>query len=121
MSKRPILKNLFLFSAKKIVTSDKEVNLRFSKQIFREESTPDNFINLWTYNYYVNHKPCIACDTYSRYCEEVLKEVWCNDWGNFDFVIEKIKNCDKNFININSCSEKNKWKILDDLIKKNKK
>ena len=74
-----------------MATSNKEVSLRFSKQSFREESAPDNFINLWTYNYYVNHKPCIACDKYSRYCEEVLKELWCDDRGYFDFVIEKLK------------------------------
>ena len=104
-------------------TSDqsKEVNLKFSKESFREHSAPDNFINLWTYNYFVNHKPCISCDIYSRYCEEVLKEVWYNNWGKFDFVIEKIKNCDSNFININNYSELKKWKILDSLINKNKK
>ena len=97
----------------------KEVNLKFSKESFREQSAPDNFINLWKYNYFVNHKPCIACDTYSRYCEEVLKEVRCDDWGKFDFVIEKIKKCDSDFININNYSESNKWKILDDLKIKN--
>ena len=106
-----------------MTTSDqsKEVNLKFSKESFRQHSASDNFINLWTYNYFVNHKPCITCETYSRYCEEVLKEVWCDEWGKFDFVIEKIKNCDSNFININKYSDSNKWKILDDLINKNKK
>ena len=106
-----------------MTTSDqsKEVNLKFSKESFRQHSASNNFINLWTYNYFVDHKPCTTCETYSRYCEEVLKEVWCDEWGKFDFVIEKIKNCDSNFININKYSDSNKWKILDDLINKNKK
>ena len=51
----------------------------------------------------------------------VLKEVWCNDWGDFDFVVGKIKSCDKTFINMNNYSEANKWAILDELIKLNKK
>ena len=55
---------------------------------------------------------------YSKYCEEVLKKVWCNDWGDFDFVMEKIKNSDKGFINLNNYSNGNKWGILDELIKK---
>ena len=99
----------------------KESDLKFNKQTFRELSAPNNFINLWNYNYFEKHKPCFTCDMYSKYCEEVLKEVWCNDWGDFDFVMEKIKNCDKGFINLNNYSKGNKWGILDELIKRNKK
>ena len=96
----------------------KESNLKFNKQTFRELSAPYNFINLWIYTYFEKHKPCFTCDTYSKYREEVLKEVWCNDWGDFDFVVKKIKNCDKSFINLHNYSEGNKWGILDKLIKK---
>ena len=99
----------------------KESDLKFNKQTFRELSAPNSFINLWNYNYFEKHKPCFTCDMYSKYCEEVLKEVWCNDWGDFDFVMEKIKNCDKGFINLNNYSKGNKWGILDELIKRNKK
>ena len=96
----------------------KESDLKFNKQTFRELSAPNNFINLWNYNYFEKHKPCFTCDMYSKYCEEVLKEVWCNDWGDFDFAMEKIKNCDKGFINLNNYSKGNKWEILDELIRK---
>ena len=96
-------------------------NLRFNKQTFKELSVPDNFLNLWIYNYFVKHKPCVTCDTYSKYCEEVLKEQWCNDWGDYDFVIGKIKSCDKTFIDFGLFSESNKWLVLDKLIEKNKK
>ena len=80
-----------------------------------ELDAPDLFINLWSYNYYKKNKPSFACDTYSRYCEEILKEIWREEWGNFDSV-EKIKNCDQDFININNYSTATKWGILDELI-----
>ena len=98
----------------------KKYDLKFTKQDFRELSAPDNVLNVWIYNYFVKHKPCFTCDTYSKYCEEVLKEERRDDWGDFDFVIRKIKNCDKSFIDLNRYSEITKWGILDQLIKKNK-
>ena len=72
-------------------------NLRFSEEDFRELDASDLFINLWTHNYYKKHKPCLACDTYSRFCKKILKERWCDDWGNFDLVVEKIKKNRSNF------------------------
>ena len=42
-------------------------------------------------------------------------------WGDFDIVIGKIKNSDTSFIDLNNySSERRKWGILDELIKKNK-
>ena len=99
----------------------KESELKFSKRDFRDLSVPDNLLNLWIYNYFGKHKPCFSCKTYSKYCEEVLKEEWRDGWGDFDFVIGKIKNCDISFINLNNySSEMTKWEILDELIKKDK-
>ena len=98
----------------------RESDLKFTKQNFRESSVPDNILNIWIYNYFDKHKPCFTCDVYPKYCEEVLKEEWRDDWGDFDFVIGKIKNCDKSFIDLNRYSEITKWGILDELIKKNK-
>ena len=99
----------------------KESDLKFNKQDFRELSATDNILNVWIYNYFVKHKPRSTCDVYSEYCEEVLKQEWCDDWGDFDFVIGKIKNCDKSFIDLNRYSEITKWGILDELIKRIKK
>ena len=98
----------------------KKSDLKFTKQDFRELSVPDNILNVWIYNYFDKHKPCFTCDTYSKYCEEVLKEEQLDDWGDFDFVIGKIKNYDKNFVDLNRYSEITKWEILDELFKKNK-
>ena len=94
-------------------------NLRFSEESFRELNAPDLFINLWIYNYFKEHKPCISCNTYFRFCEKILKERWCDHWGNFELVVEKIKNTDKTFININKYSSLTKWGIIDGLINKN--
>ena len=99
----------------------KEANLKFTKENFRELDALDLLINLWTYNHFEKHKPCLACDTYSRYCKEVLKEIWCEDRGNFDFVVERLKKFDETFININNYSECTKSGILDKLIEINKK
>ena len=96
-------------------------NLKFSEEDFRELDASDLFINLWTFNYYKKLEPCITCDTYSRFCKKILKERWCDDWGNFDLVVEKIKKTDQTFININYYSESNKWFIIDNLIELNKK
>ena len=95
-------------------------NLRFNKQSFKELSVPDNFLNLWIYNYFVKHKPCVTYDTYSKYCEEVLKEQWYNYWGHYDFVFGKIESFDKTFIDLGLFLESNKWLILDKSIEKNK-
>ena len=67
---------------------------KFCKQDFRALSVLDNLLNLGIYNYFGKHKPCFSCETYSKYCEEVLKEECRDGWGDFDFVIGKIKNCD---------------------------
>ena len=99
----------------------KEANLNFTKENFMELDALDLLIILWTYNHFEKQKPCLACDTYSRYCEEVLKEIWCEDWGNFDLVVERLKKFDETFININNYSECTKWGTLDKLIEINKK
>ena len=72
----------------------KEVNLKFAYQDFKGLEASDLFINLWTYNYLTGHLPC------SNYFLNVLKEIWCPAWGDFKTVTDKIKKCDKEFINI---------------------
>ena len=124
--KRLILRNLFVSTdifilarrTKKKMALSKETVLKFNKQTFRELSAPNNVLNLWIYNYFEKHKPCFTCETYSRYCKEVLREVWCADWEDIDFVLGKIKNCNKSFSNLTNYSDSNKWGILDELIKK---
>ena len=49
-----------------------------------------------------------------------MKEKWCSEWGDFNYVIEKIKKCDKNFIDISNFSNNTRHEIINILINKNK-
>ena len=91
--------------------------LRFNSKDFEELDSPNLFINLWTYNSFDKHKPCVVCDTYSDYCEEILRWRWQKEWGDCDFVIDEIKKCDENFLNISNFSNKTRWEIITELVK----
>ena len=68
-----------------------EKALKFTKNHFQQQNTPDLIINIWTYNYYKPYcKTCQACKIYSKWCEEVLEERWKEEWGDKNIVIEKI-------------------------------
>ena len=97
-------------------------NLKFSSKDFQELDSPNLFTNLWIYNYFNKHKPCVTCDTYSDYCEEILRSRWEPLLAHCDFVIDKIKKCDENFFkfsNISNFSNKNRWEIIKQFVKKN--
>ena len=96
------------------------MRVTFSKDDFKLVDTPELLINLWNYNYFPNHKHCHVCRIYSGYCKEILKERWDSIWGDYNEVIEKIENTDKNFINMGNYSSKTKWAILYRLIQLNK-
>ena len=98
----------------------KEMKLKFSIEDVREQDVPENIINLWTYNYATQYHPCYACETYGGFCEKILQERWCSEWGHFNYVIEKIKKCDKNFIDISNFSNNTRHEIINILINKNK-
>ena len=95
--------------------------VKFTIEDFRQLNVADNLINLWSYNYLKIHpKSCFICKTYSNFCEMVLKEQWNPDWGNLKFVIKKIKDNDKTFIDISKFSSATRWEIIDILKKKKK-
>ena len=48
-------------------TLSKKIPLKFTKNDFRQEDTPDLLINIWTYNYYKPH--CENCNACKIYCE----------------------------------------------------
>ena len=97
----------------------KEKKLAFGENHFELQDTPDTLINLWAYNYYPNHKHCHVCRIYSGFCKEIIKKRWDSIWGDYDEVIGKIENTDKNFINMGNNSSMTKWAILDRLIQLN--
>ena len=95
--------------------------IKFTIEDFTMLDVPDNLLNLWSYNNLNKHsKSYDICKIYSDFCEKVLQDQWNVDWGDFKFVMEKIKNSDKTFIDISKFSSMNRWEIIDILIKKNK-
>ena len=48
--------------------------LKYTKRDFLEEDFAD-MLNLWSFNFLKeHHKECIACQTYSQWVVEILKE-----------------------------------------------
>ena len=93
--------------------------IKYLMEQFEINDVPDNLINIWSYND-VNHgKNCRKCCIRSDICEKTLKRQWNSDWGEFDFVILKIKENDKTFIDISGFSSMTKWEIIDILVQKN--
>ena len=96
------------------------MRVTFSKDDFKLVDTPELLINLWNYNYFLNHKHCHICKIYSGYCKEILKGRWDSIWGDYNEVIEKIESTNKTVINMGNYSSKTKWAILYRLIQLNK-
>ena len=70
----------------------KEIPLKFTKNDFRQENTPDLLIDFWTYNYYKPHSEnCNACKIFCEWCVEILEERWKEEWGDMKNAIEKLK------------------------------
>ena len=97
---------------------DSKEELKFNLDAFRELHAPDLIINIWTYNKNFVHKSkCAICKTYCDYSTQALREKWKAEWGDFEFVTNKFKKCDKNFINIERYSSANMHLIIDFLKK----
>lgn len=85
------------------------IPLKFTKNDFSLENTPDLLINVWTYNYYKPQcQTCNACKIYCNWCVEILEERWKEEWGDFNNVIEKLQKNDAEFINSNNYSSSRK-------------
>ena len=94
-------------------------NLKSAYEDFELIDTPDLIINWWTYNFFVDHLPCVACSTYSSYCEKELRKRWMKEWGPCDRAIERIIKCDSDFLNVSLYSALNKSTLIKDLIDRN--
>ena len=61
---------------------------------------------------------CATLTALHDYCEEILRSRWQKEWGDCDFVIDKIKKCDKILLNISNFSNKTRWEIIKELVRK---
>ena len=81
--------------------------------------TGDLLINIWSYSYNLKNvckKNCQFCNIYRKYCCDILKRRWNPEWGNYDYVMDKIfENDDENFINLAEYSSAQKHLITYDL------
>ena len=81
---------------------------------FRQLDAPDLIINIWSYSNYIkeNLTNCHVCKSYvslyTNLSKEALSEKWEKSWGDFHFVVKKLEELDKNFIDISSYSNANK-------------
>ena len=115
----------FLFLAnKKITFWIKKNNGKFKKRLkpdtFRELGASDLIANIWRYNNEPVHQPaCLACKTYCEYCIQALREMWEEEWGDFEFAVGKFKTCDKSLLGTGQFQSENMHLIIDFLKKHN--
>ena len=93
---------------------------KFNYNDFKILDTGDLFINIWSYSYNLKNvckKNCKFCNSYRRYCCDILKKRWNSKWGDYDYIMDKIfRNDDENFINLGEYSSERKHLITYHLI-----
>lgn len=81
---------------------------------FEEMESADLMINIWSCNGNKEHlKYCDVCEKYERLSIEVLKKRWEEQWGNFEYVISKLKENDKEFVDLSKYSSETMHEIID--------
>ena len=68
-------------------------DLKFSLNSFRQLDLPNLLINVWDY---VDKPNCPICKQYQKWCISAAKEKWQDSSIEFDFVINFLKNKNKN-------------------------
>ena len=74
--------------------------LKFKLENFEELDIPDLMINIWCHSEI--NKSCPILKQYKDWCITALKKKWIKEYIDFDFVVEKLSQRDKNFIRISS-------------------
>ena len=92
--------------------------LKYDLNDFRVLDTPNLIINVWTYSDNLKrNKLCEICKKYLEFNLHILEERWREEWGDYDFVMSKIRNNDKSFIDCSTYSSANRYLIVK-LLKK---
>ena len=83
---------------------------------------PDLIINIWTYNENKKHLHiCEICQAYSNLSIKALRDKWEEDWGDFQYLVQKLIECNRYYIDIGKYSNETKHQIIDFIKKYNKK
>ena len=92
---------------------------KFQYEDFKILDTGNLFINIWSYSYNLKNickENCQFCNIYRKYCSDILKKRWNNQWGNYYHVMKKIfENDTDNFIDLAQYSSAEKHFIMEDL------
>ena len=76
--------------------------MKFSKRVFLNLDLPDLLLNIWCYADYLNDQ---IINQYCKWCVEAAEEQWQPDFLDFQYVIQNLKNKNKNFYNfVRICS-----------------
>ena len=89
---------------------------------FQQLDAPDLITNIWTYSQSKKQLHiCDICQTYTELSIQALREKWEEDWGDFQYFVKKLIECDKLYIDVGKYSNKTKHEIIDFIKKYNKK
>ena len=67
---------------------------------------------IWNFNTYDDKHECVDCLSFEEWCIDFAKTKWKADFVDFDFVIRKIKETDRSFIDFDRISVFESEKIL---------
>ena len=81
---------------------------------FKQLEVPDLIINIWRSNTNKQHlEECGICNLRSKYSIMTLRSKWADEWGDFEYFVKKLKENDKQFINVPNYSNQNKHEMLN--------
>ena len=89
---------------------------------FKELEIPDLIFNIWSYNTNKEHlTECGICNLGNKYAIMALRGKWEDELGDFEYILSKWKQNDKQYMNVGRYSEANKYEMIDFIKKYNKK
>ena len=89
---------------------------------FQRLNAPQLIMNISLYNENKEHKEiCSICKAYIEFSIEALKEKWQEDWGDFEYLVTKLTENNRQYINTSRYSSENMHEIIDFIKKYNKK
>ena len=71
---------------------------------------PNLLINIWEYND-ETYKNCLVCKQYEAWCIQLVKTQWQNNYMDFDFVIDNIKQQNRKLFDFGKISNQDRAKF----------
>ena len=75
------------------------VKMRYAPTFFDLKASLVQLLKqIWNFNTHVDKYKCVDCLSFEEWCIDFAKTKWKADFVDFDFVIRKIKETDRSFI-----------------------